>query len=98
MLARCPYAERADERAARDEWHAREAATLHHESLALFRDLGSRWRVVECLEGLAQLAASTAQPKRLAYRYGVAQALREAMGMPLPTGERDGYERNLAAA
>jgi hypothetical protein len=50
------------------------------------------------LEGLAGVAATQRQPAWSGQLFGVAEALREAIGMPLPLNERADYEHDLALA
>jgi hypothetical protein len=52
---------------------------------------------VKDLEGLAALAVALAQPERAARLFGAAEALREAMGTPLPPAERGAHDRSVAA-
>jgi len=75
------------------------------ESLALLRELGSRWQLAHTLEvvaGLAALAAGqvNAQPRGLqaARLFGAAEALRETLGTPLLPIYQDHYQRRLASA
>jgi hypothetical protein len=48
--------------------------------------------VAESLEGLASLAAAGGKPERAVRLLGAAEALREAIGTPLPPSDRDAYE------
>jgi predicted ATPase len=73
------------------------ALTLHQESLGLAGARGSARSVAECLEGVAA-AQARAAPVRAARLWGAAEALRAALGTPLPPVDRAGYERAVAAA
>ncbi len=73
----------------------REAATaLLRESLELRRTLGDRDGVAECLEALASAAGGMAEAGRL---FGAAAALRDAIGIPIPSSRRADYEADVAA-
>jgi predicted ATPase/DNA-binding SARP family transcriptional activator len=85
-------------RAALHQGDSRRAAALYHQSLLLYHELGERSGNVWCLEGLAGVAATQRQPAWSGQLFGVAEALREAIGMPLPLNERADYEHDLALA
>jgi DNA-binding NarL/FixJ family response regulator len=68
------------------------------ESLALFRELGEKWFVAACLEGLAEVYTTQKQTKWAALLLGAAAALREAINAPLPSAFQSSYERTLAIA
>ena len=72
------------------------AAALWRESLVLSRDLGDRWKIAMALEGLAGLSAARRQPERAAWLYGAAEALREAIGVPLWPSLRAEYDDIVA--
>ena len=71
---------------------------LLRESLGIFREAGVRQGVATCLEGLAGVAGRLADGERAARLFGAAEALREAISVPLPPYDRADYKRNLAAA
>ena len=48
-------------------------------------------------EGLAAIAAAQNEPERAGCLFGAAEALREAMGIPLAPVERPDYDRHVAA-
>jgi predicted ATPase len=73
------------------------AAERYRQALALFSELKHRLDVVVCLEGLAAVANSQDQAEQAAYLLGAADALRAAMGAPLPPADRPNYERLLKA-
>jgi predicted ATPase len=74
-----------------------QAARLYGEALALSWKIGDKRRVAFCLEGLAT-AAGSGQRLYATQLFGVAAALRAAIGAPLPPSEQADYARNLAAA
>jgi hypothetical protein len=49
------------------------------------------------LEALMWVAAERGQPHRAAHLGGAAEALREALGVPLPADGRAGHDQTLAA-
>jgi hypothetical protein len=53
--------------------------------------------MAECLEALATIAGAQGQPQRAACVYGVAEALRDAIGAPLEPSERARYDQSVAA-
>ena len=61
------------------------ARTLMEESLEICRELDLKWDIAACLEGLAAVVAAQGEPVRAAWFMSAAQALREAIGMPLPS-------------
>ena len=73
------------------------AAALLAEGLALQRELGDQHGVAECLEGLAGVVGVRGQPARAALLFGAAEALRDAIGAPVPPVDRADYERSVAA-
>ena len=72
------------------------AARLSRETLALRWELHDAWGLPSSFEDLADLAGMTGQPLTAARLYGAAEALREAIGVPLPPYHRPEYERELA--
>jgi predicted ATPase/serine/threonine protein kinase len=74
------------------------ATAFYEESLALCRELGDKRGVTFCLEGLAEVACTQDTFERAARLFGAAEALREAIGSPLPVVERADYERNVRMA
>ena len=75
-----------------------EAHPLFMESLALFNEVGDTRGIVDSLENLVGLAGRTGNFERAPVLGGVAEALREEIGAPMATPERDRYERFLAVA
>jgi predicted ATPase/Tfp pilus assembly protein PilF len=74
------------------------ARSLYRESLAILRDLGDKWRVLYLLEAFAALRVVEDEPEQAARLFGAAEALREAIGAPMPPPECPKYERNVEAA
>jgi predicted ATPase/DNA-binding SARP family transcriptional activator len=68
------------------------ARSRYADSLRTAAGLGEKWRIAGCLEGLAAVAAIEGHPERAARLFGAAEALREAVGVPLPpaAGEERG--------
>lgn len=75
-----------------------QARAFYEESLTLAREMGFKRLIPANLEGLAAVFAAQGEPMRATRLWGAAEALREAMGMPLPPIEKPGYERSVAAA
>jgi predicted ATPase/Tfp pilus assembly protein PilF len=73
------------------------AWALHRESLKIQCELVKRLGIAESLEGLAQVAGARGQPEQAARLFGAADALREAIGAPLPPNEHVEYGGRLAA-
>jgi hypothetical protein len=74
------------------------ALALFRESLSLRKEMGTRRGIAESLEGLTAMAAETEGDYRKAARlFGAAEALRQAIGAPVPFVERADYDRNTAA-
>jgi non-specific serine/threonine protein kinase len=68
------------------------------ESLALARELSDRHGLANVLEGFAALAAARKSPRRALRLLGAAQAVREAIGGPLPPDWQADLERRLSPA
>lgn len=68
------------------------------DGLRLFARLGDRDGIAYALEGLAAAAALCGQVTRACHLWGAAEALREAVGAPLPLNERASCGRRIAAA
>jgi predicted ATPase/class 3 adenylate cyclase/DNA-binding CsgD family transcriptional regulator len=73
------------------------AHAFYEESLYLGREVGDNLSIAFYLEGLADVVAVQGDPAWAARLWGVAEALREAMGTPLPPVDRTAYERAVAA-
>ena len=74
------------------------ARELHEESVRILCELGDRKVFAEALEGLANVAAGSADPVQAARFWGAAEQLRESIGCPLPPKDLAGYEQRVAAA
>ncbi len=74
------------------------ARALYEESLAIPRELGNQWYSALFLEGLAAAVVVQRQPAWAARLWGAAEALRDALGMPIPPVVRIMYEQTVAAA
>lgn len=74
------------------------AGSLHRESLATAREIHDQRISAFALEGLAGVVAARGEFCRAARLWGAAEALRDAMGTPLPLVDRPIYERSVAAA
>jgi hypothetical protein len=72
------------------------ARALYRESLGILRPAGEQRGIARVLEGLAGLAAAEDQAERAARLFGAAEALRAAIGAPLPPGDRVRCHRGLA--
>lgn len=75
------------------------ARTLYEESLAIAQEIGDRELLATGLEGLASAVAAQGEGElaRAARLWGTAEALREAIGAPLPPIERADYGQAVAA-
>ncbi len=74
------------------------ASTLFTESLTLAKELDQRELFAIGLEGLAPVVAAQADSARAVRLWGMAEALREALGAPLPPVERADYVSAVVAA
>ncbi len=74
---------------------AENARPLIEEALALSIQLGNRWFTASCLERLGEVMVAQNQPLRAAELWGAAQAVRDAMGAPIPPIEFAPYKQAL---
>jgi len=74
------------------------ACTLYEESLATGREADDKLNIAFCLEGLADVVAIQGEPAWSARLWGAAEALRDAIGAPLPPVYHTDYDRSVAAA
>jgi non-specific serine/threonine protein kinase len=74
------------------------AKTLLDEGLVISRELEDKRGIANLLEAIARLAVEQNQPERAARLLGAADALREAIGCPLPPNAREEYDRALSDA
>jgi predicted ATPase/DNA-binding CsgD family transcriptional regulator len=84
-------------RALLEQGEGERAESLFREGLPLNRAAGNKGYVAECLEGLATTAMATGEVERAARLYGAAEALREAIGVPVHAVELPHQQRYLAA-
>jgi predicted ATPase/class 3 adenylate cyclase/DNA-binding CsgD family transcriptional regulator len=73
------------------------ARTLMEESLEICRELDLKWDIAACLEELAAVVAAQGEPVRAVWFMSAAQALREAIGMPLPSLLQAMHEFTIAS-
>jgi DNA-binding CsgD family transcriptional regulator len=74
------------------------AAHLLADALTLQWELRTQGQLAATLEGLAQTAAARGEPRRALGLAGAAAVLREALGTPPTTAERERLEQRLATA
>jgi DNA-binding CsgD family transcriptional regulator len=83
-------------RVAFSENDATAASNLYRESLVIAEKLGINEWIAACLEGLAQVAAIQGKYAWATTAWGTAEALREAVHIPIPFIDRAEYERQVA--
>ena len=66
-------------------------------SLEIFRELDRKWYIAGCLEGLAAVVAVQEEPVRAVWFMSAAQALRESIGIPLPSLSQALHEFTMAS-
>jgi non-specific serine/threonine protein kinase len=69
----------------------------HAEALPIAHGLGDERLTAQILEGLARTSAARGQAERAARLFGFQEALREALGAPLPQMERENQARAIVA-
>ena len=74
------------------------ARACYEESLAIGREVGDNLSIGFSLEELAAVVAVQEDPAWAARLWGAAEALREAMGTPIPPVYRTDHDRSVAAA
>jgi predicted ATPase/DNA-binding CsgD family transcriptional regulator len=74
------------------------ACRIYEESLLLSGELGEKWVIAECLVGLGEVVAAQQKLAWAAQLWGAAEAVRDALGIPLPPIEVVDYERSVSAA
>jgi predicted ATPase/DNA-binding SARP family transcriptional activator len=74
------------------------ATDLLRESLEVHQDLGDRWRSASVLEALAEVLCAQRHLESAACLFGAAQAVREAISVPVPLCERAELEEGISAA
>jgi predicted ATPase len=80
---------------ARAQGDRRGAAAFFRESLTLARDVGDRWEGAFALAGIAAVAD---RPSRAVRLLATADAVRAALGAPLPPADQADYDRDVDAA
>ncbi len=70
---------------------------LYEQGVVVVRKSGDKWTILFGLEGLAAAVAAQGNHTWAAYLWGAAEALREAIGAPLPLVERAPYDRAVEA-
>jgi predicted ATPase/DNA-binding SARP family transcriptional activator len=74
------------------------AAHIHlFEALSIWRTLGTAQGLAEVFFLLAELAAKGGEQERSATLYGVSEAMRDSVGMPIPLKDKAKYESDVAA-
>jgi predicted ATPase/DNA-binding CsgD family transcriptional regulator len=74
------------------------AYTRYEESLAISGELGEQWVIAVGLVGLGEVVAAQRQLAWAMQLWGAAEAVRDAIGVPIPPVELADYERSLSAA
>ncbi len=74
------------------------AHRLYDESLAISEKLGEKWVIAVCLVRLGELVAAEGKFAWAAQFWGAAEAIRDAIGVPIPPVECGGYDQSVAAA
>jgi predicted ATPase len=73
------------------------ARLLFQESLEIMRLMANRWAMTYSLESFARLNAAEGKREQAARLWAAAERLREEIASPLPSSERDEYDRGVAA-
>jgi predicted ATPase/DNA-binding NarL/FixJ family response regulator len=73
------------------------ALTLYREGLELAQAVRDRHRIAEGIEGVANSALLQGRATRAARLFGAAEAVREAISVPVPPSERAAYVRRMDA-
>jgi DNA-binding CsgD family transcriptional regulator len=74
------------------------ARGLYEQSLAISGELGEKWVIAMGLVGLGEVVAAQQKLAWAAQLWGAADALRDAIGVPIPPVELASYERSVSAA
>jgi non-specific serine/threonine protein kinase len=74
-----------------------EMVALLHEAILLGSNIGARGLMAEGLESLAWVAVAAGQPERAARLSGAAEALREALVVPLRPVQQAGHDQAVQA-
>jgi len=73
------------------------ARALLAEALALLLEVQDKNNIASCLDALAGMAVAEGAWERAARVFGAAEAIRQAINVPVVYFQRAGYERNVAA-
>ena len=71
---------------------------LYEQSIGVAHKSGSKRTIPPSLEGLAAAVAAQGNPVWAAHLWGAAEALREALGTPLPPVDRASYQRAVTSS
>ena len=74
------------------------ARAQYEESLVIAGELGEKWIIAACLVELGEVVAAQRQLAWAAQLWGAAEALRDALGIPIQPVERADYERAVSSA
>ena len=74
------------------------ASAYYSEGLSIASELNIKEEIAGCLEGLADVAVAQDKCDWAACIWGTAEALREAVHIPIPLHERAAYERSVSSA
>lgn len=85
-------------RTAQEDGDAEAAKALAAESLQIFEELGDRESLAAVLESIADLALTDEMPARALRLRAAAEALREAIGSPLPPNHYAWRDRTVTDA
>jgi non-specific serine/threonine protein kinase len=80
---------------ARLEGDSANAVAILTKALPQFLQFGDRWSSAEVLESLATLTIERSKFKQAAQLFGMAEALREKIGMPLHSFEYGNYQKDI---
>jgi predicted ATPase/class 3 adenylate cyclase/DNA-binding CsgD family transcriptional regulator len=80
------------------EGDAPRAQVLYEQGVGVARKAGDQRMITPGLEGLAAAVAAQGKPVWAAHLWGAAEALREALGAPLPPVDCASYQRAVEAA
>ncbi|MDH3640517.1 MAG: tetratricopeptide repeat protein [Gammaproteobacteria bacterium] len=75
-----------------------EARTYYEESLAIYDELQTDIAIAYCLEVLAGMDAAEGEPRTAARLFGAAEHLREEIGRPVESFNKERYDHDLATA
>lgn len=78
--------------------HLPAARACFEESLAILNAIGNKELIASCLEGLGEVMGRQATAGQAAYLWGASQALREAIGVPMPQVYRASYGQAVEVA